>query len=131
MLGAAAGAVGTLATIPLDVLKTRLQTQAQLPAGERAYTSYAGQSLLRALRCCPVRSPVRTKDAVRTIAREEGVRAFWRGCGPRLVQTMPAAAITFSVYEVQFCFALFDVLICLIDLFFGVFWGFGTQNVGA
>jgi solute carrier family 25 iron transporter 28/37 len=79
--GALAGAVGTVFTIPLDVVKTRMQTQAQLqlPDGQRRYAS--------------------SWDAVRTIHRHEGARAFWRGCGPRVVQTMPAAAITFSTFE--------------------------------
>lgn len=75
--GAGAGAISTVLTIPLDVVKTRLQTQAQ--AKQRLYTS--------------------SLDAVRSIYAHEGARAFWRGCGPRIAQTMPAAAITFSTFE--------------------------------
>ena len=75
--GAGAGAISTVLTIPLDVVKTRLQTQAQ--AKQRLYTS--------------------SVDVVRSILQHEGARAFWRGCGPRIAQTMPAAAITFSTFE--------------------------------
>jgi hypothetical protein len=77
--GAGAGAIGTVFTIPLDVVKTRLQTQAQLADNERVYHS--------------------SLDVVRSIRKHEGMRAFWRGCGPRIVQTMPAAAITFATFE--------------------------------
>jgi hypothetical protein len=77
--GAGAGAIGTVFTIPLDVIKTRLQTQAQLADNERVYRS--------------------SLDVVRSIRQHEGMRAFWRGCGPRILQTMPAAAITFATFE--------------------------------
>jgi len=77
--GAGAGAIGTVCTIPIDVLKTRLQTQTQVKDSSMKYTGAV--------------------DCLKSILRNEGWRALWRGCGPRLVQTMPAAAITFTTYE--------------------------------
>jgi solute carrier family 25 folate transporter 32 len=38
-------------------------------------------------------------DLVRRIYREGGVTAFYRGCGTNLIRTTPAAAITFTSFE--------------------------------
>jgi solute carrier family 25 folate transporter 32 len=39
------------------------------------------------------------RDAVKTIAREEGIRGFYRGIIPALLRTVPAAVLTLSSYE--------------------------------
>ena len=39
------------------------------------------------------------RDAVKTIAREEGIRGFYRGIIPALMRTVPAAVLTLSSYE--------------------------------
>jgi len=75
--GACAGGVAAALTNPLDVLKTRLQTQAAL--GTLRYSGFL--------------------HAVRTIFQEEGVRGFTRGIGARIVYITPAAAIIFASYE--------------------------------
>ena len=36
---------------------------------------------------------------VREVMREDGIRGFYRGCGTNLVRTTPAAAITFTSFE--------------------------------
>ncbi|GBF90258.1 hypothetical protein Rsub_03391 [Raphidocelis subcapitata] len=38
-------------------------------------------------------------EAVRTIYREDGARGFYRGCGTNLLRTTPAAALTFTSFE--------------------------------
>jgi solute carrier family 25 folate transporter 32 len=39
------------------------------------------------------------RDAVKTIAREEGIRGFYRGIIPALLRTVPAAVLTLLYYE--------------------------------
>lgn len=38
-------------------------------------------------------------SAIALIAREEGIRALWKGLTPRLMRIMPGQAITFMTYE--------------------------------
>lgn len=38
-------------------------------------------------------------SAIALIAKEEGVRALWKGLTPRLMRIMPGQAITFMTYE--------------------------------
>jgi solute carrier family 25 folate transporter 32 len=38
-------------------------------------------------------------DACRTVWREDGVRGFYRGCATNLLRTTPAAALTFTSFE--------------------------------
>jgi len=77
LAGALAGAIGTTCTIPIDVVKTRLQTQSK--TGKKEYDGI--------------------KDAFRKIYKEEGWKGFTRGLGPRLTYIMPASALTFTLYE--------------------------------
>ncbi len=39
------------------------------------------------------------RDAVKTIAEEEGIRGFYRGILPALLRTVPAAVLTLLSYE--------------------------------
>jgi solute carrier family 25 folate transporter 32 len=39
------------------------------------------------------------RDAVQTIARDEGLRGFYRGLLPTLMRTVPAAVLTLLSYE--------------------------------
>jgi len=77
--GGLAGMVATSATIPLDVIKTRLQTQAVLPPEERIYKG--------------------VRHAFLEIARKEGIKGLTRGLGARIVYLTPASAIVFASYE--------------------------------
>jgi solute carrier family 25 (mitochondrial thiamine pyrophosphate transporter), member 19 len=75
LAGATAGAAATVATYPLDLLRTRFAAQ----GNDRIYTS-----LLR---------------AVGDIRRDEGFRGFFRGLAPALTQIMPYMGIFFATYE--------------------------------
>ncbi|CAK7197488.1 mitochondrial thiamine pyrophosphate transporter [Sporothrix eucalyptigena] len=75
--GASAGAAATAATYPLDLLRTRFAAQGNGP--DRVYTNLRG--------------------AVRDIARDEGVRGFFRGLGPALIQIAPYMGAFFACYE--------------------------------
>ena len=39
------------------------------------------------------------RDAIKSIAREEGFRGFYRGLQPTLMRTVPAAVLTLLTYE--------------------------------
>jgi solute carrier family 25 folate transporter 32 len=39
------------------------------------------------------------RDAVQTMAKEEGIRGFYRGIIPALLRTVPAAVLTLLTYE--------------------------------
>ncbi|GMH62563.1 hypothetical protein TrRE_jg497 [Triparma retinervis] len=71
--GAVAGGMGSLLTNPMDVIKTRIQTD---PSMYNGILDCAGRTL-----------------------REEGVGAFGRGCGARLCHKIPANGIFFINYE--------------------------------
>ncbi|KAK7756707.1 mitochondrial thiamine pyrophosphate transporter [Diatrype stigma] len=73
--GAAAGATGTAATYPLDLLRTRFAAQ----GNDRVYASL--------------------RRAISDIARDEGPRGFFRGLAPALAQIMPYMGLFFAAYE--------------------------------
>jgi len=73
--GAGAGAVATTATYPLDLLRTRFAAQGT----ERVYASLLG--------------------SIRDIARDEGLRGFFRGVGAANVQIIPYMGLFFASYE--------------------------------
>jgi len=81
------GMAAAVATQPLDVVKTRLQTQslggASASDGEAVRVRYSGM-LSTAL----------------TIYREEGPRGLFRGTVPRLAFAAPSAAMCWGTYEV-------------------------------
>ena len=74
--GGVAGGCAASITTPLDVVKTRLQTQGV--TNDR----YNGAI-----------------DAARTMRRQEGLSAFVRGMGPRVMFHIPSMAICWTTYE--------------------------------
>lgn len=74
--GATAGAAGTAATYPLDLLRTRFAAQG---SEDRVYTSL--------------------RKAIVTIQRDEGTQGFFRGLTPALGQIVPFMGIFFAMYE--------------------------------
>lgn len=83
--GGTAGALGTIVTTPLDVIRTRLIAQ----DNQRGYpnTFRAGVHIIRA----------------------EGVRGVYRGLGPGILQVTPLTGINFMVYR-WFCSTTVDVM---------------------
>ena len=98
LAGAASGSFAAAATTPLDVIKTKLNTQGL----ERARTS-TGE-----LNAAPREFKVRYRgfvDAYLSIARSSGIRGFFRGVGPRVLQIGPSCALSWCAYETakKFC----------------------------
>lgn len=77
--GAAAGGAAAAITTPLDVVRTRLQTQGEV--GARRYRGLA--------------------DALTAISLEEGAPGLLRGVRARILFHAPAAAVCWTTYE--FC----------------------------
>ncbi|PWN92936.1 mitochondrial tricarboxylate transporter [Acaromyces ingoldii] len=73
-MGAVAGIVTVYATMPFDVVKTRMQSESA--------SQYKGAF-----------------DCVATMLRQEGVRRFWKGTTPRLTRLILSGGIVFTVYE--------------------------------
>ncbi|KAJ2160975.1 Mitochondrial carrier protein ymc2 [Coemansia sp. RSA 552] len=78
MYGAAAGFAMWLTSYPIDMVKSKLQTDA-LAGDARKYTG--------------------TIDCVRKILGQEGVRGLFRGITPCLLRSAPANAATFIGFE--------------------------------
>ncbi|KAK4538372.1 hypothetical protein CDCA_CDCA17G4397 [Cyanidium caldarium] len=73
--GIVSGMAATLCTYPLDLLRTRLAAQGE----PRTYHGVV--------------------HAVRTIGRQEGVRGFYQGLSPTLVEIVPYVALQLLIYE--------------------------------
>ncbi|EKX42968.1 hypothetical protein GUITHDRAFT_73487 [Guillardia theta CCMP2712] len=74
--GGMAGAIAAACSNPLDVIKTRLQTQV---------TEALGMTL--------------KSDVVQHLMKTEGVRGFLRGVGARMLYQAPGAAVCWVTYE--------------------------------
>ncbi|TFK39009.1 mitochondrial NAD transporter [Crucibulum laeve] len=76
--GAGGGLVASIATCPLDVVKTKLQAQRAIQ-GQQSY-----------------QGPLET---IKTILRESGFKGLYRGLGPTILGYLPTWAIYFAVYD--------------------------------
>ncbi|KAK4102791.1 mitochondrial carrier [Parathielavia hyrcaniae] len=93
--GGIGGMTAATLTAPLDVLKTRLQSdfyQAQIKASRASITAPMN----------PLRTVAfhfgETMSILGTVYRQEGPRALFKGLGPNLVGVIPARSINFYTY---------------------------------
>ena len=88
-------------TSPLDVLKTRLQSdfyQAQLQALRASHPPAPTSSSVVSLTRSAAMHFNETFQILRSIHVHEGWRALFKGLGPNLIGVVPARAINFYVY---------------------------------
>ncbi|PFH60313.1 hypothetical protein XA68_11159 [Ophiocordyceps unilateralis] len=78
IIGATSGAIGATVVYPLNVVRTRLQTQGTAMHRE----TYTG-----------------IWDVARKTFQREGLRGFYKGLTPNLLKVAPALSITWVVYE--------------------------------
>lgn len=76
LAGGITGCTSTVLNHPLDVAKTRIEAQ---DGAVKEYTS--------------------TLQCLRSVVRNEGVKALYRGIAPRLIKISAGQAITFTAYE--------------------------------
>ncbi|KAK2064905.1 mitochondrial carrier [Colletotrichum caudatum] len=96
--GGIGGMTAATLTAPLDVLKTRLQSdfyQAQLRASHQARSQTVGS-------LSPLRAAIfhlrETFQILGSVYKIEGPRALFKGLGPNLVGVIPARSINFYTY---------------------------------
>lgn len=89
--GGVGGMVGAIVTCPLDVVKTRLQSDAYHAAYNQ--TPKSGNPFVQAAQHLK-----ETGGVLRSIYSREGGRALFRGLGPNLVGVIPARSINFFTY---------------------------------
>ena len=83
--GASAGVASGIVTCPLDVIKTRLQSQGSFRPRNHVRPSRAVYNGL--------------VGTARVIWREDGMRGMYRGLGPMLLGYLPTWAVYMSVYD--------------------------------
>ncbi|KAF0744564.1 hypothetical protein Ae201684P_019069 [Aphanomyces euteiches] len=103
MSGVIAGAVAGAVTNPLDVVKTRLQTQLllldeTLTCGGKVGGAKNCDQLLK--KGAPKMQYSGLADAFNQIYKQEGVPGFFRGVGPRVCVHAPSVAVSWTTFEV-------------------------------
>lgn len=97
--GGIAGTVGAVITCPLEVVKTRLQSsQFQVVPSISMAIGPPSPMLARPFKAT-ANHIFGTLNVLRTVAKEEGVGALWKGVGATVVGVLPARAIYFSAYH--------------------------------
>ncbi|KAI0822003.1 mitochondrial NAD transporter [Trametes gibbosa] len=101
--GAGGGLVASVATCPLDVIKTKLQAQRAVHP-QQGYLGVGGEVFSPLARPPNPRStcvlfPPHPPATVKDILKHDGVRGFYRGLGPTILGYLPTWAIYFAVYD--------------------------------
>ncbi|OAQ95882.1 hypothetical protein LLEC1_02886 [Akanthomyces lecanii] len=94
--GASGGLINSIITSPLDVLRTRMQSDLYLAASRSAAAPTASSAWR--LASAPLRHVYETFETIGAIHRTEGWRNLFRGLLPSLVGVVPAQAIKFYAY---------------------------------
>ena len=81
--GAVSGTIASTITLPMDVIKTRLQ----IDLGEKLVKGNGKNNTLKSL------------SIAKEIVKNDGVKGLFSGLTPRLVKVAPACAIMISSYE--------------------------------
>ena len=92
MLVLPAGAIATCINTPLDVAKTRIQSELPTPAAVPANTSVAGRQVYT----YTYRHLLQTLPL---IARTEGVKALYRGFVPKVLRMSLGGAVCITAYD--------------------------------
>ncbi|CRG82851.1 Mitochondrial carrier protein RIM2 [Talaromyces islandicus] len=98
--GGVGGMTAATLTSPLDVLKTRLQSdfyQSQLQSLRSSHTVRPAPAIIALPRSALLHFN-ETFQILHSIYKHEGPRALFKGLGPNLIGVVPARAINFYVY---------------------------------
>lgn len=105
LYGGLAGEMLWLSSYPMDVVKSKMQTDGLGPArsvASAAHTPPKANALPAAVgpateQHLTSQRYANTRACIAQTFREEGFRGFWRGIGPTLLRAMPVSAATFVV----------------------------------